>query len=138
MKDFILNLIARKELAEHFWQGSSAQVVIRPPVPKSLIVSRQGEIVTVTEAHVSMFGWLSSASHDDVEMRFRIDQSGAWIPLSLKRGMENARVAFDSDDGAISSRPIVTKRQGVFAREWARELEIRGMLRGIVDEMPEA
>lgn len=134
MKEFILNLIKRKGLGERFWQGESAQVVIRPPVPKSLIISRSQDIVTVTETHLSAFGWLSMPSQDDLEMRFRIDESGQWVPLSLKRGVDQARMAFESDDGAISSRPVVAKRQAEFAREWAKELEIRGMLRGIFED----
>jgi hypothetical protein len=51
------------------------------------------------------------------------------VPLFLKRGLAQARTAYDKDDGAISSRPIVAKRQSAFARQWAKELEIRGMLR---------
>jgi hypothetical protein len=76
LKDFILTLIERKSLADHFWQKPFAQITIRPPVPMSLIISHSREIVTVTETHVSVFGWLSTPSHDDLEMRFRIDESG--------------------------------------------------------------
>jgi len=133
MKNFIQNLLRRKEIAAPFWRDSSARIVLRPPVPKCLVIARQGDTITVTETHVSLFGWLTSPSPDDVEMQFHIDDSGGWTPRYLKHGTEPARRFYDNEDGAISCKPVVVKRQQAFAAKWAQELVVRGMLRGIVE-----
>ncbi|MBX2987797.1 MAG: hypothetical protein KF802_07850 [Bdellovibrionaceae bacterium] len=102
MKNFIQNLLRRKEIAAPFWRDSSARIVLRPPVPKCLVIARQGDTITVTETHVSLFGWLTSPSPDDVEMQFHIDDSGGWTPRYLKHGTEPARRFYDNEDGAGS------------------------------------
>lgn len=132
MKDFIFDLLGRKGVLEQFEKETCAEFIIKPPAPKSLLIRKCGNAVTIREAHVSFFRW--SKSSDDVEMKFRITEDGHWIPMSLREGLEKPRPAFTEEDGAISPKPIVMKRQSAFAKKWTAALTIRNMLQGYIED----
>lgn len=132
MKDFICELLKQKGLSEKFWNDPHATVVVKPPVPKALSISRIGNHITITEAHFSIFGWFKTTDSEDIEMQFLVED-GNWTPLYLQKGNGKPRFSFTSDDGAFSPKPIVVKRQWAFARRWAETLIVKGLLRGIVE-----
>ena len=85
MKDFICELLKQKGLSEKFWNDPHATIVIKPPVPKALSISRIGNHITITEAHFSMFGWFKTTDSEDIEMQFLVED-GNWTPLYLQKG----------------------------------------------------
>lgn len=134
MKDFLRDLLSRKEFDEQFWSEPTFHCVVRPPVQKALIIHKSNDMVTITETYVSTLGWLSQPSVDDVEMQFKVDGE-MWTPIYLKIGTGKPRFAIESDDGSLSAKPIVVKRQWAFARRWAQHLTVKGLLRGIVEKL---
>lgn len=134
MNDFLNEFLESKGLKAKFWSEEYITICVKPPVPKNLFIKKNGDTVTITESSASIWGWFGSHSSDDLEMQFRIED-GQWTPLYLKEGANKPRFTFTSDAGAISFKPIVTRRQRAFAERWATALTIKGFVNGLIEKL---
>jgi hypothetical protein len=135
MKDFISELLKIRKLDESFWRQSFAQLIVTPPTPKKISITKSGDTITIRESHSVGSWWMSQpqAFSDALEMSFRVNESGDWIPLYLKEGSNKPRLAYRIVEEYFAVKPIVARRQLAFAHRWAEVLTLKGLLHGLVD-----
>lgn len=135
MKSFISEFLDLRKFSDSFWSQSYARLIVTPPVASKVSIVKSSDTITIREAY-SVGRWYLSepiVCFDDIEMKFRVTEAGDWIPLYVKEGNSKPRFAFRMDEGAFSPKPIVAKRQLLFAERWADRLTAKGLHQGAVD-----
>ena len=135
MKQFLSDLLRIRRLDDAFWQQSFARLTVTPPTPKKVLITKNDDVITIRESHSVGSWWLSEphVSYDDLEMAFRVTEAGDWIPLYLKEGSNKPRLAYRIVEESFCPKPIVAKRQLLFAKQWADRFFVKGLLQGIVE-----
>lgn len=137
MKLFIEELLANRQLTERFWAEDHSHLIVTPPTPRKVSIEKRGDTITIREASDVGTWWFSQplSSYEDIEMQFRVTDSGDWIPLYVKEGSNKPRVAYRIVEESFWAKPIVAKRQLQFAAAWASRLLAKGLLRGLVENL---
>lgn len=128
MNDLIFPLLRRHAISFGDLPGENFNLIIDLPRPKSVIVSRYGERLRVREAHTSCFFEMPKSS-DDIDVLFHVEGQRL-TPLEITHGYDAPKRTYSDDGGAISFKPISLERQTAFVDTWAKELRIRGIMRG--------